>query len=336
MSCEHGGIEFAVLAIVVLASFIIAGGTFSFNNSLPQNSGQAVNIQDTQPGTAENTLQIQGLKTATPAPAAPPPVYEPPPPGASGNPNPTYVPNGSTCGLTTTPWGDFNVNQNNCGPGNCVMDGPATQASDCCPGTGGQANWPDARVPYWCDAKPVIYLYPEKPTNVSVKVTVPGKITVSIPQYEAETGWQNILAYPDGTLIYQGKKYSELFYETLQEKATPPNNGWLVKAADLNGKLTEITSNLGLNSKEQNEFLAYWLPRLKDLNKPYVFVSFFDPLVKPSIDRVDITPTPDNFIQFIMYFKGLNKNQKANSPTYPLVPKRTGFTAVEWGGILDY
>lgn len=334
MKSQRGGIEFLVLAVVVLASFIIAGGTFSFNNSLPQNSGQAVNIQDTQPGAGQNTLQIQGLKTATPVPV----VYQPPPaPATSGNPAPTTrPPSTSTCGLTTTPWGDFNVNQNNCGTNNCVIDGPATKASDCCPGSGGQANWPDNRVPYWCDAKPVIYLYPTKPTNVSVKVTVPGKITVSIPKYEENVGWKDVLAYPDGTLTYQGKNYSELFYETVQERTPPPTSGWIVKRDDLKSKLTEITSLLGLNSKEQNEFLNYWLPRLNSLKKPYVFVSFFDPLIKDSVDKVDITPKPDNFIQFIMYFKGLDRNQEVKSPTYPLIPQRTGFTAVEWGGILDY
>jgi hypothetical protein len=336
MKSQQGGIEFLVLAVVVLASFIIAGGTFSFNNSLPQNSGQAVNIQDTQSGAGQNTLQIQGLKTATPAPA-PPVVYQPPPaPPTSGNPTATQPPATSTCGLTTTPWGDFNVNQNNCGTNNCVIDGPATKASDCCPGSGGQANWPDSRVPYWCDAKPVIYLYPTKPTNVSVKVTIPGKITVSIPKYKEIDGWKDVLAYPDGTLIYKGNKYSELFYETAQERTAPPVSGWVVKRTDLKSKLSEITARLGLNNKEQAEFLSYWLPRLNSLDKPYVFVSFFDPLVKDSVDKVDITPKPDNFIQFIMYFKGLDKNQKVDSPTYPLIPKRTGFTAVEWGGILDY
>ncbi|MCL6096538.1 MAG: hypothetical protein M1444_02525 [Patescibacteria group bacterium] len=326
-----------VLILVILAGVMLVGG-LSSSKSIPPNNGQAVNIIDTQSGTTQDTLQIGWLKTATPAPTAPPPVYQPPPPAVptSGNPAPTYVPNGSTCGLTTTPWGNFNINQNNCGTNNCVMDGPATKASDCCPGTGGQANWPDSRVPYWCDAKPVIYLYPEKPTRVWVEVTIPGEITVSIPKYEESQGWKDVLAYPDGTLIYQGKTYSELFYETMQERTTPPENGWVVKTSDLKGKLTEITSALGLNRREQNEFLAYWFPRLNSLNKPYVFVSFFDPLIKDSIDRVDITPTPNNFIQFIMYFKGLDKNRKVNPPNYPLIPQRTGFTAVEWGGILDY
>jgi uncharacterized protein YegL len=263
---------------------------------------------------------------ATPSPSPAPQANNPTP-----QPSITII---TTCGLGTI---QFSTG-NECGPGNCVMDGFPSAQNPCCPGVaqyeGSNVGRPD--LPFYCDAKPVIYLYPEKPTKVSVKVTIPGKITVSIPKYEEPEGWQNVLAYPDGTLVYQGKKYSELFYETIQARTEPPRNGWAVKATDLNRKLTEITSSLGLNSKEQGEFLAYWLPRLKDLDKPYIFVSFFDPLIKDSVDKVDITPKPDNFIQFIMYFKGLDRNQKINPPAYPIVPQRKGFTAVEWGGILDY
>ncbi|MCL6096536.1 MAG: VWA domain-containing protein [Patescibacteria group bacterium] len=281
---------------------------------------------------------------ATPAPTAQPVANPPANPGQPAQPLPSIAPGpAGTCGIAAQKYGYINP----CGQNGCSIDGAVTSASECCPGVGasafcvngtipGQPNKCASDVNFWCDAKPVIYLYPEKPTRVWVEVTIPGEITVSIPKYEESQGWKDVLAYPDGTLIYQGKTYSELFYETMQERTTPPENGWVVKTSDLKGKLTEITSALGLNRREQNEFLAYWFPRLNSLNKPYVFVSFFDPLIKDSIDRVDITPTPNNFIQFIMYFKGLDKNRKVNPPNYPLIPQRTGFTAVEWGGILDY
>lgn len=343
MSGERGGIELLVLAVVILASIMLVGGSFKINNSIPQDNGQAVNIQDAQPatGTERKTLQIQELQTATPAPTAPPVANPPANPGQPYQPPPTIPPGPQgTCGIAAQKYGYINP----CGPNGCSIDGAVTSPAECCPGVGSSPicingfdrsnpNRCDPNITYWCDAKPVIYLYPEKIASVSVKLTIPGVITTSIPQYN--NGW-NVIASPDGTLISNGQKYTELFYETAQTPATPPSKGWVIKTSDLKAKLTEITSALGLNRREQNEFLAYWLPRLNSLNKPYVFVSFFDSLIKDSVDKVDITPTPDNFIQFIMYFKGLNKNQKVNSPTYPLVPLRTGFTAVEWGGILDY
>ena len=49
---------------------------------------------------------------------------------------------------------------------------------------------------YW--AKPIIYLYPEIETNISVKLENKDCITVSYPEYD--DGWI-VTAKPDGTLI---------------------------------------------------------------------------------------------------------------------------------------
>ncbi|MBQ8827031.1 MAG: hypothetical protein IJ007_08060, partial [Oscillospiraceae bacterium] len=58
--------------------------------------------------------------------------------------------------------------------------------------------------------KPVIYLYPEKETEVSVKVNLKdGELTCTYPDHG--DGW-NVTAYPDGTLINSadGREYSYL------------------------------------------------------------------------------------------------------------------------------
>ena len=52
--------------------------------------------------------------------------------------------------------------------------------------------------------KPVIYLYPEVPTEVSVKLTIDGKLTCTYPAYDK--GWDNFTAHPDGTLIFPDGK----------------------------------------------------------------------------------------------------------------------------------
>lgn len=198
-----------------------------------------------------------------------------------------------------------------------------------CGGTGGKPNL------YWCNAKPVIYLYPKTKTTVSVKVKVPGTIPVSIPDYPVD-GWKNIEAYPDGSLIYQGKKYNELFYESSITPVTPPHAGIIVPVENLQNSLTDITTRLGLKSNERQEFLAYWLPRLSSLKSPYVQVSVFSQESKELIDHVDIFPKPDTFIQFIMYYKGLQQPVPLKSLQLPeTIPARIGFTAVEWGGIID-
>ena len=59
--------------------------------------------------------------------------------------------------------------------------------------------------------KPVLYLYPEEETGVSVKLDYVGELTVTYPAYE--DGW-NMTAYPDGTLLdAEGNEYSYLFWE---------------------------------------------------------------------------------------------------------------------------
>lgn len=248
----------------------------------------------------------------------------------------------------------------------CVQDGPVNNPNECCSGvpycdltknppvcspgltfkcdntksTDVHTNAQELCVsggsyPYWCNAKPVIYLYPKTKTTVNVSVKVPGTIPVSIPTYPSG-GWRNIEAYPDGSFIYQGKTYHELFYESNVTPITPPDSGIVVSAANLQSSLQEITTKLGLAENEQQEFLAYWIPRLGALNAPYILISVFSQESKDIIDVVDITPKPDTFIQFIMYYKGLQNPVFIKPLSLPAsIPARTGFTAVEWGGIID-
>ena len=47
------------------------------------------------------------------------------------------------------------------------------------------------------DAKPVLYLYPEKETEVNVRLDYDGELTCTYPAY-GEEGW-TVTAAPDGT-----------------------------------------------------------------------------------------------------------------------------------------
>ena len=59
------------------------------------------------------------------------------------------------------------------------------------------------------DAKPIIYLYPEEETEVSVKLGNPELITCSYPKYENE--WK-VIAHPDGTLIDTKTRKKFIFF----------------------------------------------------------------------------------------------------------------------------
>lgn len=188
---------------------------------------------------------------------------------------------------------------------------------------------------YHCDAKPVIYLYPPKPTFVDVSVDVPGKIVVSDPLYP-EGGWKRVFAYPNGLITYKEKNYSELFYEALIAKTNPPKTGVITETGKLKPTLDFIVTQLGLTSSEKQELLNFWVPRLTQLNSPYIHVSLYSQMEKDTFDRVRISPTPDVFIQFILYFKPVSEKKVLETLELPRTPpQRRGFTAVEWGGIID-
>jgi len=159
-----------------------------------------------------------------------------------------------------------------------------------------------------CYGKPVIYLYPTVPTLVDVSIKTKGKIAVSIPTYPTD-GWKNVLAMPSGDLIYQENHYRELFYETSVDTVTQPDTGFIIDRRNLHSELLNFITKLGLTKEdEQQEFLDWWIPRLENLNAP----------------------------NFIVYFKPLDKYEEVEKLVLPPTPKRVGFTAVEWGGVIDY
>jgi preprotein translocase subunit SecA len=117
--------------------------------------------------------------------------------------------------------------------------------------------------------------------------------------------------------------------------ASAPNNGIFINSENLSEELKSSTEKLGLNSFESEEFVNYWTPRLTDLNKKYIFFSILDREEKERTDHVEISPKPDTFIQFIAYFKGFDEKFDTNEFVYPEKQERKGFTAIEWGGVID-
>ena len=175
--------------------------------------------------------------------------------------------------------------------------------------------------------KPIIYLYPEKETDVNVKLDYKGTFTATYPKYP-ESGW-TVTAKPDGTLIDKnGKEYYSLFWEGVTNKAFTMNEGKVVKKEDTAEFLENSLRILGLNYKEANEFIIYWLPELE--KHPYNLIHFSTKEYE-ELAELTVTPAPDTVIRVFMVFKALDKPVEIKEQV--LVPKsRKGFTVVEWGG----
>ncbi len=174
--------------------------------------------------------------------------------------------------------------------------------------------------------KPVIYLYPEEKTEVSVKINLKGKLTCTYPKYEQ--GWK-VTANPDGTLTDgKGQLYNYLYWEGETYEEWDMTKGFCVKGEDTAEFLEDALEKLGLNRKEANEFIVYWLPLMQE--NEYNIISFQTD-VYIDCAKLDIEPKPDTLIRVFMAYKGSDKaiNIEAQELT---APERAGFTVVEWGG----
>ena len=86
---------------------------------------------------------------------------------------------------------------------------------------------------------------------------------------------------------------------------------------------------LGLNYKERNEFIMYWLPKLED-NK-YNYIRFQTMEEINSDMELEINPEPDTLIRVRMEYKPLKKKIKVKEQELEKVG-RDGYIVVEWGG----
>ena len=177
------------------------------------------------------------------------------------------------------------------------------------------------------DAKPVIYLYPEQETTVSVSLDYAGTLTATYPAYE--NGW-TVTAEPDGTLYDEknGDEYSYLFWEGENNTDYDFSKGFCVAGADTADFLREKLAEIGLTPREYNEFIVYWLPKMQD--NPYNLISFQSEAYTDAA-KLDIDPTPDSVLRVFMAWKPLHRAQTIEPQTFASF-ERNGFTVVEWGG----
>ena len=176
--------------------------------------------------------------------------------------------------------------------------------------------------------KPVIYLYPEKPMDISVQLKLKdSEFTAVYPKFTEKDTW-NVHAEPDGTISIKNKKYPYLFWEALSYGLPDSNEGFVVTDKDAESFLEEKLDILGLNDKEKTDFITFWLPiLLKNKLSLCTFQTqkFFDTM------ELNVTPKPDSMIRIFLSIIKLDK--PVNVKEQKLEPvERKGFTVVEWGG----
>ena len=182
---------------------------------------------------------------------------------------------------------------------------------------------PNAALSYY---KPVIYLYPEKETEVSVALTLNGKLTCTYPDYRE--GW-TVTASPDGSLTDKsGQTYNYLYWEGETLTRYDLSEGFCIKGKDTAAFLETALAGLGLNRREANEFIVFWLPMMQ--KNAYNIISFAAEEYTESA-KLAVTPAPDTIIRVFMVWQAAAEYVEI-APQELSAPQRSGFTVIEWGG----
>ena len=343
-SPQSGQLLIMLIVLVVIVGSIFLVGGFNYYEPKEPSGPQRLSSTDIivqSSSSAQNSMQLETIKFCKRVP---------------GDEPTCYPKNGGYC-CPNDAWAKVICQNKKCvgveddGAGDFVKQYAALAGMSVCDWMENPINYPGLHegfpVNEWCGGcdipngflcwgKPVILLYPETPTLVDVEIVSSGEIYVSDPLYPAG-GWKNVLANPDGSLVYEGKNYKELFYESKVKNYGTPKTGLVFRTDELSEKLPELLYKLGLNHNETEipEFMDFWLPKLYNLNSKYIFVSLIEEEVKKKNDLVLVTPEPDTRIELIIYFKPLDKLISTEPLKFGDRPERRGFTMVEWGGTID-
>ena len=177
------------------------------------------------------------------------------------------------------------------------------------------------------DKKPNIYLYPEEETKLEVTVGRPEELLSTYPKYN--NGWK-VTAHPNGDLYDEnGNYYYSLFWDGTDTTGIDLSEGFVVEGEKAGEFLREKLEYIGLNGKETNEFIIYWLPVLE--NNKYNYIRFRQTEEVNEYMPLNISKKPDTLIRVIMDFKGLDEKIEVR-PQELTSTERKGFVVVEWGG----
>ena len=177
-------------------------------------------------------------------------------------------------------------------------------------------------------AKPVLYLYPTKKTKVTINFEHEDMLTTTYPKFNKE--WV-VTANPNGDLYdKKGNYYYALYWEENGNHKVDFSEGFYVEKENAIEFLEEKLEYIGLNSKERNEFIMYWLPILEKNKKNLVYFELTEE--RNSYNKIKINPQPDSLLRIAIHVKKVNK--KTNIKEQKLTKfNRTGFSAIEWGGV---
>ena len=175
--------------------------------------------------------------------------------------------------------------------------------------------------------KPVIYLYPAAPTDVTVTYVNSANLKTTYPKYGG--AWR-VHADADGTLTdARGRTYYAIFFDEARTYEVDFSTGFYVTAESAMSFLEEKLAYLGFTEREADEFIMFWLPVLEQNGQSVVY--FEQTAERAAECPLDVSPAPDSVLRVIIHVKQVGA--PVDIPEQTLEPfERSGFTLVEWGG----
>ncbi len=230
----------------------------------------------------------------------------------------------------------------------CALSCMAGCASGSGEAAGSQSKQAESTHEEVNEEKPVIYVYGEEDDQeVDVTLSTDQTITCEYPaRPDGENTWY-LKADRDGTLSYftsaadrdkdaqvEGlvNEYNYLYWEGKSKASYDFSRGYCVAGRDSVYFLEEKLAALGLNRKEANEFIVYWLPKLQA--NPYNIISFQKETYTDEF-RLTTKPAADHMLRVFMAFKASDKEVDIQEQDLGAIRgdfSRDGLTVVEWGG----
>lgn len=183
-----------------------------------------------------------------------------------------------------------------------------------------------------CDSdvalKPILYLYPTENMNINIKLEKENNIITSYPKYN--NGW-NVYVENNGNIYYNTRNYYGLYWDEYNDNNVDFSTGFYVDSDSAIEFLEEKLDIIGLNNREANEFIMYWLPILENNKHNLIYFELTDE--RESNNKLIINPKPDSLLRINMHVKKID--EKINIKEQELESfNRHGFTVVEWGGTI--
>lgn len=184
--------------------------------------------------------------------------------------------------------------------------------------------------------KPVIYLYNPKEMNASIKMNLMGDLTFSYPNYNE--GW-DVVVKEEGVSLEENRSkiYPYLFWEGetvgLTFQSSKSNfQGYQINTDSTISFLENQCDNLGLNAKEQTDFITFWGPRIQQ--NPFARIEFLVDEQYDVIGKLNVVPQPDNIRRVYILFQGSDEFDSNLECVQVEIESlsRNGFTVIEWGG----